>query len=100
MNETAAVVPHASPMSTQIHEGFARRTVGRSTRGGPITAVARVGDRLARALWLPDRGVGELRWTAVTMSFRCSALSTASAMASFFPVYDHCLGPSTWIMPR
>jgi diguanylate cyclase (GGDEF)-like protein len=55
-------------MSTQIHEGLARRTVARSTRRGPIATVARVGDRLARALWLPDRGVGELRWAAVTLA--------------------------------
>ncbi len=55
-------------MSTQIHDGFAAQIVVQPARGGPIATFARLGERVARALWLRDRGVGELRWASLTLA--------------------------------
>ena len=55
-------------MSTQIRPGFAARTAVRPTRGRVTNVFERVRERLARSLWLQDRGLGELRWASITLA--------------------------------
>jgi diguanylate cyclase (GGDEF)-like protein len=54
-------------MTTRLHEGFAGQVALKPARGGLGATVARLRDRVARSLWLGDRGVGELRWASVTL---------------------------------
>ena len=55
-------------MSTQIRPGFSARTAVRPTRGRDTNVFERVRERLARSLWLQDRGLGELRWASITLA--------------------------------
>ncbi|MEA2620060.1 MAG: hypothetical protein QOC97_833, partial [Chloroflexota bacterium] len=55
-------------MSTQIRPGFAARTAVRPTRGNVTNVFERIRERLARSLWLQDRGLGELRWASLTLA--------------------------------
>jgi diguanylate cyclase (GGDEF)-like protein len=47
--------------------GVAKRIVGLPLRPRRIRQVAPVTGRLARTLWLRDRGVAELRWASITL---------------------------------
>jgi diguanylate cyclase (GGDEF)-like protein len=55
-------------MSTQIRPGFGTRAAVRPTRRIATNVLERVRERLARSLWLQDRGLGELRWASITLA--------------------------------
>ena len=53
-------------MSLSVFDGIATRLAGRPDRTRRVDRVNLLG-RLARTLWLDDRGLSELRWAAVTL---------------------------------
>ena len=55
-----------SVMSTSTG-GVARRIVGSPLRPRQIRHIVPVTSRLARTLWLHDRGVAEMRWASITL---------------------------------
>jgi hypothetical protein len=55
-------------MSTPISGGVATRIVAPPHRTRRLHRLAPVASRLARTLWLRDRGVNELRWAAITLA--------------------------------
>jgi diguanylate cyclase (GGDEF)-like protein len=55
-------------MTTPTPGGVATRIAGRPHRTRQLQHIAPVASRVARTLWLRDRGVAELRWAAISLT--------------------------------